>query len=101
MVKLIRDAAERGCNFFDTAEVYGPYVNEELVGEALAPIRNQVAISTKFGFDIGGTSVFNSRPEQFVKLWTNHSNDSGLTVLIFSISTGLIQPCPLKMLPAP
>ena len=53
MVKLIRDAAERGCNFFDTAEVYGPYVNEELVGEALAPIRNQVAISTKFGFDIG------------------------------------------------
>src|SRR5687768_13590811 len=47
MVKLIRDAAERGCNFFDTAEVYGPYVNEELVGEALAPIRNNVAISTK------------------------------------------------------
>ena len=64
MVKLIRDAAERGCDFFDTAEVYGPYVNEELVGEALAPIRNQVTISTKFGFDIGGTNVFNSRPEQ-------------------------------------
>jgi aryl-alcohol dehydrogenase-like predicted oxidoreductase len=55
MVKLIRDAAERGCDFFDTAEVYGPYVNEELVGEALAPIRNKVAISTKFGFNIGGT----------------------------------------------
>lgn len=63
MVKLIRDAADRGCDFFDTAEVYGPYVNEELVGEALAPIRNQVVISTKFGFDIGGTNVFNSRPE--------------------------------------
>ena len=68
MVKLIRDAAERGCNFFDTAEVYGPYVNEELVGEALAPIRNQVAISTKFGFDIEGTNVFNSTPEQIRKV---------------------------------
>jgi aryl-alcohol dehydrogenase-like predicted oxidoreductase len=63
MVKLIRDAYERGCNFFDTAEVYGPYLNEELVGEALAPIRNNVAISTKFGFNIGGTSPLNSRPE--------------------------------------
>jgi aryl-alcohol dehydrogenase-like predicted oxidoreductase len=68
MVKLIRDAAIRGCDFFDTAEIYGPYVNEELVGEALAPIRNQVAISTKFGFDIGGTNVFNSRPEQIRKV---------------------------------
>ena len=68
MVKLIRDAAERGCDFFDTAEVYGPYINEELVGEALAPIRNQVAISTKFGFDIGGKNVFNSRPEHIRKV---------------------------------
>lgn len=68
MVKLIRDAAERGCDFFDTAEVYGPYINEELVGEALAPIRNQVAISTKFGFDIGGTNVFNSTPEHIHKV---------------------------------
>jgi aryl-alcohol dehydrogenase-like predicted oxidoreductase len=68
MVKLIRDAAERGCDFFDTAEVYGPYINEELVGEALAPIRNQVAISTKFGFDIGGKGIFNSRPENIRKV---------------------------------
>ena len=68
MVKLIRDAAERGCNFFDTAEVYGPYINEEMVGEALAPIRNQVFISTKFGFDIGGKNVFNSRPEHIRKV---------------------------------
>jgi aryl-alcohol dehydrogenase-like predicted oxidoreductase len=67
MVKLIRDAAERGCDFFDTAEVYGPYVNEELVGEALAPIRNQIAISTKFGFDLEGENVFNSRPEHIRK----------------------------------
>ena len=68
MVKLIRDAAERGCDFFDTAEVYAPYVNEELVGEALAPIRNKVAISTKLGFDIGGKNVFNSSPENIRKV---------------------------------
>ncbi|WP_242919753.1 aldo/keto reductase [Pontibacter liquoris] len=68
MVKLIRDAAERGCDFFDTAEVYGPYVNEELVGEALAPIRNKVAISTKFGFDIEGKNGLNSRPEHIRKV---------------------------------
>jgi aryl-alcohol dehydrogenase-like predicted oxidoreductase len=68
MIKLIRDAHDRGVTFFDTAEAYGPFVNEELVGEALAPIRDQVVIGTKFGFDIdlesgrrsGGT---NSRPE--------------------------------------
>lgn len=68
MVKLIRGAHDRGVTFFDTAEAYGPFVNEELVGEALAPIRDQIVISTKFGFDIdletgerrGGT---NSRPE--------------------------------------
>jgi aryl-alcohol dehydrogenase-like predicted oxidoreductase len=65
MVKLIRDAADRGCDFFDTAEVYGPYVNEELVGEALAPIRNQVAISTKFGFKTG---ALDSSPENIRKV---------------------------------
>lgn len=68
MVKLIRDAADRGCDFFDTAEVYGPYVNEELVGEALAPIRNQVAISTKFGFKIGGPGGLDSSPESIRKV---------------------------------
>jgi aryl-alcohol dehydrogenase-like predicted oxidoreductase len=51
-VKLIRDAADRGVTFFDTAEVYGPFTNEEIVGEALAPIRDQVVIATKFGFNI-------------------------------------------------
>ena len=51
-IKLIRDAADRGMTFFDTAEVYGPFTNEEIVGEALAPIRNQVVIATKFGFKI-------------------------------------------------
>lgn len=68
MVKLIRDAAERGCDFFDTAEVYGPYVNEELVGEALSTIRNQVAISTKFGFKIGGAGGLDSSPENIRKV---------------------------------
>src|SRR5688500_4255097 len=68
MVKLIRDAAERGCDFFDTAEVYGPYINEELVGEALAPIRNKVAISTKFGFEISGTGGLDSSPENIRKV---------------------------------
>jgi hypothetical protein len=52
MISLIRAAVERGVTFFDTAEVYGPFTNEELVGEALAPVREQVVIATKFGFDI-------------------------------------------------
>ena len=52
MISLLRMAVERGVTFFDTAEVYGPYINEELVGEALAPFRGQVVIATKFGFDL-------------------------------------------------
>jgi hypothetical protein len=66
-IKLIRDATERGVTFFDTAEVYGPFTNEEIVGEALAPIRNQVVIATKFGFKIdpetGKQIGMDSRPE--------------------------------------
>jgi len=50
MISLIRSAVERGVTFFDTAEVYGPFINEELVGEALAPLRKEVVIATKFGF---------------------------------------------------
>jgi len=68
MISLIRTAVERGVTFFDTAEVYGPFTNEELVGEALAPLRNQVVIATKFGFKpdpSGGQrwSALDSRPE--------------------------------------
>jgi len=68
MISLIRSAVERGVTFFDTAEVYGPFTNEELVGEALAPVRDKVVIATKFGFapdPKGGTrwSALNSRPE--------------------------------------
>ena len=54
MISLIRTAVERGVNFFDTAQVYGPFTNEELVGEALEPVRDQVVIATKFGFDLDG-----------------------------------------------
>jgi aryl-alcohol dehydrogenase-like predicted oxidoreductase len=66
-VSLIRAAVERGVTFFDTAEIYGPYTNEELVGEALGPVRKDVVIATKFGFDIdpnnGSQRGLNSRPE--------------------------------------
>jgi aryl-alcohol dehydrogenase-like predicted oxidoreductase len=67
MIALIRTAVENGVTFFDTAEAYGPFVNEELVGEALAPLRDQVVIATKFGFDIDPKTKarrgLNSRPE--------------------------------------
>jgi aryl-alcohol dehydrogenase-like predicted oxidoreductase len=64
IIALIRSAVERGVTFFDTAEIYGPFTNEELVGEALAPVRGQVVIATKFGFDAAkGLGALNSRPE--------------------------------------
>ncbi len=66
MISLIRSAVERGITFFDTAEAYGPFTNEELVGEALAPFRGQVVIATKFGFKLGPTGEqmgLDSRPE--------------------------------------
>src|SRR5258708_27585539 len=55
MNSLLRAAVERGITFFDTAEVYGPFTNEELVGEALAPYKGKVVLATKFGFDLGGS----------------------------------------------
>jgi aryl-alcohol dehydrogenase-like predicted oxidoreductase len=72
MISLLHNAVERGITFFDTAEVYGPFINEELVGEALSPMRKQVVIATKFGFDLDpskdprgmkGLPGLNSRPE--------------------------------------
>jgi aryl-alcohol dehydrogenase-like predicted oxidoreductase len=75
MISLIRSAVERGVTFFDTAEVYGPFTNEELVGEALSPFHEQVIIATKFGFDTSvdptktkGAPVLNSRPEHIKKV---------------------------------
>lgn len=68
MISLLRSAVDRGITFFDTAEIYGPFTNEELLGEALPPVRDQVVIATKFGFDAsvdprGGAPILNSRPE--------------------------------------
>ncbi len=67
MITLLRAAVDRGVTFFDTAEIYGPYTNEELVGEALAPVRDRVVIATKFGFAAGtdprGSPQLNSRPD--------------------------------------
>ena len=66
-IALIRSAVERGITFFDTAEIYGPFVNEEVVGEALEPLRDRVVIATKFGFAIdpegGAQRGFDSRPD--------------------------------------
>ena len=73
MISLIRTAVDRGVTFFDTAEVYGPFTNEELVGEALAPFRGKVVIATKFGFDLSGSdnrpgaAGVNSQPEHIKK----------------------------------
>ena len=66
MVSLIRKAVDRGVTLFDTAQVYGPFTNEELVGEALKPVRDQVVIATKFGFDLEGAigpGALDSRPD--------------------------------------
>jgi aryl-alcohol dehydrogenase-like predicted oxidoreductase len=71
MISLIRSAFERGVTFFDTAEAYGPFMNEELVGEALAPVRDQVVIATKFGFEFdsdGQQRGLNSRPEHITEV---------------------------------
>lgn len=67
MIALIRKAIEHGITFFDTAEVYGPFINEELVGEALQPFHGQVAVATKFGFNMNGPGL-NSRPENIRKV---------------------------------
>lgn len=68
MISLIHKAVDYGITFFDTAEVYGPFTNEELVGEALHPFRKKVVIATKFGFDTTGASALNSRPENIKKV---------------------------------
>ncbi|RFM31688.1 aldo/keto reductase [Chitinophaga silvisoli] len=62
-IRVLRDAVEQGITFFDTAEVYGPYTNEDIVGEALAPVRDKVVIATKFGFKNGSNAALDSRPE--------------------------------------
>src|SRR5688572_2025524 len=72
-VDLIRAAFDRGVTFFDTAEAYGPFTNEEVVGEALAPVRNKVVIATKFGFKDGSPSRgVDSRPERIREVAPAH-----------------------------
>jgi aryl-alcohol dehydrogenase-like predicted oxidoreductase len=66
-IRVIRTAYDKGVTFFDTAEVYGPFTNEELVGEALAPFRDKVVVATKFGFDLEAGGL-NSRPEHIRKV---------------------------------
>jgi aryl-alcohol dehydrogenase-like predicted oxidoreductase len=82
-ITLIRQAVERGVTFFDTAEVYGPYTNEEIVGEALKPVREQVVIATKFGFNIvdGKMAGMNSRPEQIRKVCDASLKRLGIEVI--------------------
>ena len=85
MIVLIRKAVERGVDFFDTAEAYGPFAKEEMVGEALRPLREQVKIATKFGWDIDPeTGVhhggLNSKPEGFVTLPCREREVSALAV---------------------
>lgn len=67
-IQTLRTAHDNGVTFFDTAEVYGPHTNEELLGEALAPIRDKVKIATKFGFALDGTTARDSRPERIKRV---------------------------------
>jgi len=82
-VAIIRHAFEKGVTFFDTAEIYGPYINEELVGAALKPIRDKVVIATKFGFNIvdGRGAGLNSRPEQIKKVADESLKRLGVEVI--------------------
>jgi aryl-alcohol dehydrogenase-like predicted oxidoreductase len=102
MISLIRTAVERGVTFFDTAEVYGPFTNEELVGEALSPFRGQVVIATKFGFKPASRgearwSELDSHPKHIRKLLKHRSSVSRSMSSICSINTVLTRTCPSRM----
>ena len=103
MIAVLRGAVERGVTFFDTAEVYGPYVNEELVGEALQPLRAQVVIATKFGWDIrDGASVgLDSRPEQIRRVADARCSGFAQTASTCFTSTGSTRRCRLRTSPEP
>ena len=94
MIALIGKAVERGVTFFDTAELYGPYTNEELLGQALAPFRGQVVIATKFGIklDSSGQQVQDSRPERI-----KQSLDGSLKRLRSRLSTSIINTALTRM----
>ena len=87
-IKVIRAAYEKGVTFFDTAEVYGPFTNEELVGEALAPFRDKVVIATKFGFDLeAGQEVLIADQSTSRKWLRRHLSALKPTALISTTST--------------
>lgn len=97
LIALLHQAAERGVTLFDTAQVYGPLINEELAGEGLYPYRNKVSVTTKFGHSIVDgkyeTGKLNSRPTTFAVSRTNPSSVSGSMPSICSISIVSIRTC--------
>lgn len=103
MIAVLRGAVDQGVTFFDTAESYGPYVNEELVGEALAPLREQVVIATKFGWRIeGGKSVgLDSRPEQIARVADASLRSLRVDTIDLFTSIVLIPTCRSRTSPAP
>lgn len=101
MISLIRAAVDRGVTFFDTAEIYGPYADEELVGEALAPYRGEVVIGTKFGWDIDPVERrpswrVTSRPEAIKHAVEGSLHRRGVETLISTTSTASIVRCTSK-----
>jgi aryl-alcohol dehydrogenase-like predicted oxidoreductase len=101
MISLMHKAVDMGITFFDTAEVYGPYTNEVLVGKALSPIRDKVVIATKFGFNLNpdgspGWQGLNSRPEHIKLVAEGSLKRSTLTRSTSTISTALTLRCRLK-----
>ncbi len=101
---LIRTAVERGVTLFDTAEIYGPFANEELVGEALASVRERVVIATKFGFDIDPATRqqrgVNSRPEHIRQVAEASLKRLGTDASTCSTSTASIRACRSRTWPA-
>src|SRR5215217_4878885 len=102
-ITLIRHAVDQGVTFFDTAEVYGPFSNEEIVGEALEPVRNQVKIATKFGFAFPENGVegggVSSRPDSIRRAVDNSLRR--LRTDHIDLNTGSTPPSPLKTSPEP
>jgi aryl-alcohol dehydrogenase-like predicted oxidoreductase len=104
MTALIHAAVDRGVTFFDTAEVYGPFTNEELVGEALAPFRGKVVIETKFGFDLSGkdnrpgAAGLNSRPEHIKVAVEGSLKRLKVDVIDLYYQHRVDRMCPLKTL---
>jgi len=102
MITFLHKAVERGISFFDTAEVYGPFTNEELVGESLEPFRGQVVIATKFGFKHdreqgpSPTVGLDSRPEQIQRVAEQSLKRLKIEAIDLFINTGLTRMCPSK-----